>query len=111
VSQAEIMRLGIYILNAVNVSAIVAVMVLHFQAWRKTPKSENRLMPLHVVAISAAHILYIILATSAALRYYQENPFNWRTLLFVIASLITLFALFHVGEFQRRRLMRANSDR
>ena len=100
------MRLGIYILNAINVSAIFAVMVLHFQAWRRTPKGDNRLMPIHVMAISVSHILYIILGTSAALRYHEANPFNWRTMTFVVASLITLFALFLVGEYQRRRLVR-----
>jgi hypothetical protein len=94
-----------FILNAINVSMIAAVMVMHFIAYKRAPAGAG-LMPLHVVAVSLAHILFIVVATASVRRYIVEfhDYANWRVILYFIASAVTISALVIVGEYQRRRL-------
>jgi hypothetical protein len=101
----DIVRYAVYAFNAINIGMIGAVIGLHANAFWKAPRGYG-LVPAHVVAVSIAQILFMILGSAGVLHQISDhdNPFGWRTAVFVAGSTITLGALLIIGEFERRRV-------
>ena len=92
----------VYFLNVIAITLIGVVIYMHYNAWRAAPRRLG-ILPLHVMMVSFAQVLFIVLGTDAALHHAQGSAFNWRVAIYFIGIFLTIGALIAVGEFQRRR--------
>ena len=91
--------LAVLIVGGIVVAMIAAVMCLHFAAWRRARKGMG-ILPLHVLVISSAQILFLL--NSGQLALSAGGPALWRH---GAGLVLTIAALVIIGEYQRRRLI------
>lgn len=82
-------------------------MRLHYRAWRAAP-SGSGILPLHVFLISISQLCFLAGAAVGILDNL-ENPFTYKTFLYVAGSLVTLAALFIIGKFQHNRIVKSRT--
>lgn len=96
----DVLRFAVVALASVTGGAVLAVIRLHWRAWRKTPRPGG-LVPAHVFLIATSHLIFVIGTAVAAL---NSPALTWWFWLYAAANLLTLVALYIIGDYQRRRL-------
>lgn len=93
------------VMHILNITAIVmmgSVIWMHFQAWKTAPRRYG-LLPLHVIMVSIAQIIFLVISAAGVMTYTRHVGFNWWLVMYFVGMTLTIGSLVAVGEFQRRR--------
>lgn len=99
---ADIIRFVDIVLAVVVVGAVLAVIRLHWRAWRAAPAGHG-LVPLHVWLISTAHLCFVV-GTATRLWQTLGESASWQIWLYMAGSAVTLAALWIIAKYQGRRV-------
>jgi hypothetical protein len=97
-----IIEVVMHLLNIVAIVMMGTVIWMHFQAWKSAPRRYG-LLPMHVIMVSVAQIIFMLMSASAVMVYTRRVGLNWWLLPYFVGIGLTIGALVAVGEFQRRR--------
>jgi hypothetical protein len=103
---ATVLRALVIVALALCIGAVLAVLRLHYRAWRALPGRAG-LTPLHVLLVSLGVLLLQGTLAWALIEGFTRDitpVVAVRTALYGVASVIILAALFVVGGLQRRKV-------
>lgn len=92
------------VLGVSTIIATVSVILLHWHVYNSPARNTSGIIPLHVILVATAHLCLLFSAGIGIVFPLATWTLMIEQILFIMGTVLTLIALFIVGDLQRRNL-------